>query len=65
MLLEHLLNKEQLVIFKRQYQRYRTLPNLGSVRLPYQLLLFLMNVFGEQDLAVWLASTKGKKMDLI
>ena len=64
-LLEHLLNKEQLVIFKRQYQRYRTVPNLGSVRLPYQLLLFLMNVLGEQDLAVWLASTKGKKMDLI
>ena len=64
-LLEHLLNKEQLVIFKRQYQRYRTVPNLGSVRLPYQLLLFLMNVLGEQDLAVWLASTKGKEMDLI
>ena len=64
-LLEHLLNKEQLVIFKLKYQRYRTVPDLSTVRLPYKLLLFLMNVLGEQDLAVWIESTNGKELDLI
>jgi Ser/Thr protein kinase RdoA (MazF antagonist) len=64
-LLEHLLDTQQIMVFKKQYQVYREMPDLGVVRLPYQLLLFLMNVLGEQDLERWLKSTSGKEIDLI
>lgn len=53
-LLEYLLDSEQAEVFATEYQTYQSLPDLKVVRLPYRLLLFLMNVLGETDLSSWL-----------
>ena len=54
-LLEYLLSKQQAEIFNRHYQQYLELPDLTPNRTAYRVLLFLMNVLGEQDLDNWLA----------
>jgi len=56
-LLEYLLNEHQIEIFKDKYQKLQALPNLTDIRLAYRLLLFLMNVLGEKQLAVWMAQS--------
>ncbi|MDO8827126.1 phosphotransferase [Methylophaga sp.] len=53
-LLEYLLDSEQAEVFAAEYQSYQSIPDLTAVRLPYRLLLFLMNVLGETDLSSWL-----------
>lgn len=54
-LLEYLLSEQQAEIFKKHYQQYVEIPDLTVLRLPYRVLLFLMNVLGEQSLDSWLA----------
>ncbi|MGM0541273.1 MAG: phosphotransferase [Pseudomonadota bacterium] len=54
-LLEYLLNEKQLALFKAIYTQSHTMPDLDSVRQVYRLLLFVMNVLGETDLARWMA----------
>jgi|TARA_R100001143_G_scaffold58192_3_gene55943 hypothetical protein len=53
-LLEYLLDQQQAELFAVEYLNHQTIPNLTAVRLPYRLLLFLMNVLGETDLNLWL-----------
>ena len=53
-LLEYLLDQTQAECFATEYQNYQSIPDLTKVRLPYRLLLFLMNVLGETDLNSWL-----------
>lgn len=53
-LLEYLLTADQWRIFTEQYQQYCPLPVLDILRAPYRMMLFLMNVLGEQDLQTWL-----------
>ncbi|HBX60224.1 MAG TPA: hypothetical protein DEG65_08910 [Methylophaga sp.] len=53
-LLEYLLDQSQAEQFAAEYQNYQVIPDLTNVRLPYPLLLFLMNVLGETDLNSWL-----------
>lgn len=53
-LLEYLLDQKQADLFAVEYLNYQTIPDLTAVRLPYRLLLFLMNVLGETDLNSWL-----------
>jgi len=55
-LLEYLLDAAQAEQFAQVYQQRHTLPELSEVRMPYRLLLFLMNVLGEQDIAHWMQS---------
>ena len=53
-LLEYLLDDQQAQIFSRHYQQEHQLPDLLSIRKPYRLLLFLMNVLGEKNLETWM-----------
>ena len=53
-LLEYLLTSRQIEIFKKQYGQYVKIPDLTVVRRPYRVLLFFMNVLGEQNLDKWL-----------
>lgn len=53
-LLEYLLNEQQARVFAQQYQQSHNLPDLSVVRKPYRLLLFLMNVLGEEDIDTWM-----------
>lgn len=57
-LLEYLLDQKQAEIFAVEYMNHQTIPDLTAVRLPYRLLLFLMNVLGEMDLNSWLNHPK-------
>jgi hypothetical protein len=54
-LLEYLLSEQQAKIFKVHYQQYVAIPDLTLSRMSYRVLLFMMNVLGEQDLDNWLA----------
>lgn len=53
-LLEYLLSELQAEIFNKHYQQYVGIPDLTPFRMPYRVLLFLMNVLGEDDLGNWL-----------
>jgi hypothetical protein len=53
-LLEYLLDEKQAALFKLYYQRQHSFPDLSKVRDTYRLLLFLMNVLGEKNIATWL-----------
>jgi hypothetical protein len=55
-LLEYLLTEEQSNTFIHSYPQHLNIPNLDHVRKPYRLLLFLMNVLGEKNLAVWMSA---------
>lgn len=55
-LLEYLLDAAQAKQFAQVYQQTQPLPDLTPVRMPYRLLLFLMNVLGEQDIKRWMQS---------
>lgn len=53
-LLEYLLDESQAAIFKQRYELNHVIPNLTEVRTAYRLLLFLMNVLGEQNISAWM-----------
>lgn len=53
-LLEYLLDQRQAVIFKQHYEKTHLMPDLTQVRTAYRVLLFLMNVLGETDIARWM-----------
>lgn len=53
-LIMYLLTPAQLDIFKSIYCQLNTWPDLNQEIRSYQLLLFLMNVLGEADLASWM-----------
>jgi len=53
-LLEFLLDKQQAALFIEKYQQTHSLPHLDSVRKPYRLLLFMMNVLGEKNVDAWM-----------
>jgi len=58
-ILEYLLTTEQLTIFVEQYAKAMNdkayIPDLTQVRNVYRVLLFLMNVLGEEDIEKWMA----------
>lgn len=53
-LLEYALSPEQFSLFKQHYVQTHTWPDYATQKPCYQLLLFLMNVLGETDLARWI-----------
>lgn len=53
-LLSYVLSPAQLAIFKREYCKTHTWPDDAAQKPCYQLLLFLMNVLGETNLAKWM-----------
>jgi hypothetical protein len=53
-LLEYLLTAENFSLFKSQYMQHHDWPDYSLQKPCYQLLLFLMNVLGEQDLDRWM-----------
>lgn len=53
-LLEYVLTPEQWGLFKQHYRQTHILPDLSAQKPCYQLLLFLMHVLGERDLAKWM-----------
>ncbi len=57
-LLEYILDWQQAALFIAHYQQTHSLPDLSKVRTAYRLLLFMMNVLGEQDIEVWMQSPK-------
>lgn len=52
-LLSYVLTPAQLVLFKREYSKTHPWPDAAQ-KPCYQLLLFLMHVLGETDLAKWM-----------
>ena len=58
-ILEYLLTTEQLTLFVEQYRKAMNgkvyIPDLTNVRNVYRMLLFLMNVLGEDDIEKWMA----------
>jgi hypothetical protein len=53
-LLEYVLAPAQLALFKQNYTQTHSWPEHTENTRCYQLLLFLMNVLGESDLAKWM-----------
>lgn len=53
-LLEYVLTPVQWARFKHHYTQTHAWPNLAAQKACYQVLLFLMNVLGERDLAKWM-----------
>lgn len=56
-LLEYILDEQQAIIFTKIYQQYHPTPDLSATRMPYRLLLFLMNVLGEKEITIWMNSS--------
>ena len=54
--LEYLLTDVECQTFKQRYQEKNDFPDLSTVRAPYRLLLFLMNVLGEKNINSWMES---------
>ncbi|MDG6774104.1 phosphotransferase [Thiomicrorhabdus sp. ZW0627] len=57
-LLEYLLDESLWQAFAEAYSEYRDLPELDSVRTAYRLLLFFMNVLGEESLEAWMSAPR-------
>ncbi len=53
-LLEYVLTKQQFALFKVTYTQMNNWPDYSAQKASYQLLLFLMQVLGETDLASWM-----------
>jgi len=54
LLLEYILTPSQVALFKATYTTSHDWPDYSAQRPCYQLLLFLMQVLGETDLAQWM-----------
>ena len=59
-MLEYLLDKSQLELFKNSYQAWSeySIPDLEKVREVYRTLFYLMNALGEPDYEKWMARPK-------
>ncbi|WP_229007553.1 hypothetical protein [Methylophilus sp. Leaf408] len=53
-LIEYVLTPAQLALFKQHYTQTHSWPDHTANTPCYQLLLFLMNILGETDLAQWM-----------
>jgi hypothetical protein len=53
-LLEYVLTSQQFTLFKARYCQTNDWPDYAAQKASYQLLLFLMQVLGETDLASWM-----------
>ena len=53
-LIANLMTEAQLALFKQHYENYQAWPDYTQQKPCYQLLLFLMKVFGETNLASWM-----------
>ncbi len=53
-LLEFLLDQQQIQCFTEVYSKYHAIPDLEYARPAYRLLLFFMEVLGEQDIDKWM-----------
>jgi hypothetical protein len=53
-LLEYLLSESQWLLLTTHYEQSHPLPDLAKCRMSYRVLLFLMNVLGEEDITTWL-----------
>lgn len=58
LLLENVLSPAQWQVFKPHYMQSHAWPDLTAQKPCYQLLLFLLNVLGETDLARWMQRLK-------
>ena len=56
-LLSCALSPTQFALFKEHYSRWHAWPDFQQQKSCYLLLLFLMNILGETDLARWMART--------
>lgn len=55
-MLEYLFDHNQIWLFKQAYQRLGgEIPDLTSVRNPYRLWLFALNILGETNLQKWMS----------
>jgi len=54
-ILEYLLSAEYISIFKEEYLKEHTIPDLNTVRGPYRLLLYFMQILGEVDVDDWMS----------
>lgn len=52
--LEYILTAEQCSHFKKIYSNHHAVPELSNVRPAYRLLLFLMQVLGENNIQAWM-----------
>lgn len=53
-LIANIMSKKQLAMFKQHYENFHPWPDYTQQQPCYQLLLFLMQVLGETDLAGWM-----------
>ena len=53
-ILEYLLSADQINIFIQTYTKHHSIPEINQVREAYRLLLFYMQILGEDDLEVWM-----------
>jgi len=53
-ILEYILSPNQLSTFKQTYSKSHMIPNIKLVRPAYRLLLFYMEILGENDLEEWM-----------
>ncbi len=53
-LLEYLLDQQQIEVFIEVYSQHHAIPDLKYARPAYRLLLFFMEVLGEQDIDKWM-----------
>jgi len=53
-LLEYVLTAQQFALFKTTYMQMNNWPDYSAQKSSYQLLLFLMQVLGETNLACWM-----------
>jgi len=53
-LLEYILGPEYFDQFIKSYSQHHSIPDISQVRPAYRLLLFYMQVLGEQDIEAWM-----------
>lgn len=53
-ILEYFFTQQQANVFRHHYQQSQIIPDLSSLRTAYRLLLFLMNILGENDVDTWM-----------
>jgi len=53
-LLEYVLTPQHFALFKTTYMQMNNWPDYSAQKASYQLLLFLMQILGETDLASWM-----------
>jgi len=53
-ILEYLLDEQQAEVFKKAYQQFGGVPALNACREVYRVLLYFMNILGEESFDAWM-----------